>query len=268
MRLRIASGGAGESGLIAAWAKAFIEYMVHERQYKPFSIGWYLGDTTQSLAYLEAGIVDAAITYNEAAENQSLAIATSLQEHFVLVGPKENPAGLKPEDDILMMFRKIVNQGNADSLNPPNPSVRSPVRFLSRFDKSATNIKESELFVKIGQVPWSLPYSGWYHQYPQYPQAALRAAALLSEYTLTVTYALVACPSNIAKDLKIFKAGGDRPGDPLLNPGHVLLGAKANPEDVEIGTAFLDWVGDSLGGRKVVKGLKINGQAIYSEPPL
>lgn len=32
------------------------------------------------------------------------------------------------------------------------PSDRHPVRFLSRFDKSATNIKESELFITIGQV--------------------------------------------------------------------------------------------------------------------
>ena len=32
------------------------------------------------------------------------------------------------------------------------PANREPVRFLSRFDKSATNIKESELFCAIGQV--------------------------------------------------------------------------------------------------------------------
>ncbi|RXW22430.1 hypothetical protein EST38_g3427 [Candolleomyces aberdarensis] len=274
LRLRIASGGAGESGLIAAWAEAFIHYMVDERQYEPFSIGWYLGDTTESLAYLEAGTVDVAITYNEAAEFQSIATGAAtrsvygFRDHFVLVGPKSNPAKLKPEDDILMMFRKIVIQGNADSLNPPDPTVRPPARFLSRFDKSATNIKESELFIKIGQVPWGLPYSTWYHQYPQYPQDALQAAALLSEYTLTAPYALLASPSNTAKNLEIFKAGGDDPDDLLLNPAHVLLGAKANPEDIAVGMAFLDWVNDSLGGRKVVKEFKKNGQVLYSEPPL
>jgi hypothetical protein len=35
---------------------------------------------------------------------------------------------------------------------PPEPDVRPATRFLSRFDKSATNIKESQLFVTIGQV--------------------------------------------------------------------------------------------------------------------
>lgn len=32
------------------------------------------------------------------------------------------------------------------------PEKGDVVRFLSRFDKSATNIKESELFCAIGQV--------------------------------------------------------------------------------------------------------------------
>ena len=68
------------------------------------------------------------------------------------------------------MFNKIVTYGNADVVvrnttpsvaktvvlhvtqNPPDPSVRPATRFLSRFDKSATNIKESQIFVEIGQV--------------------------------------------------------------------------------------------------------------------
>lgn len=33
---------------------------------------------------------------------------------------------------------------------PPTSGLAT--RFLSRYDKSATNIKESEIFVKIGQV--------------------------------------------------------------------------------------------------------------------
>ncbi|KIK79564.1 hypothetical protein PAXRUDRAFT_834038 [Paxillus rubicundulus Ve08.2h10] len=44
------------------------------------------------------------------------------------------------------------------TLNYPNKASQTPLydqdpfRFLSRFDKSATNIKESALFCKIGQV--------------------------------------------------------------------------------------------------------------------
>ena len=60
-----------------------------------------------------------------------------------------------------------------------------PVRFLSRYDKSAANIKESNIWSAIGQTPWSEPYSHWYHRYVEFPFAALQAAAQLGEYTLT-----------------------------------------------------------------------------------
>lgn len=38
----------------------------------PFEIAWYLGDTTDSLAMLASGVVDFALTYNAAAETQSV----------------------------------------------------------------------------------------------------------------------------------------------------------------------------------------------------
>jgi hypothetical protein len=90
VRLRIANGGAGQSGLIRAWADAFIRFMVKVRHVQPFlvstcfsargditktllypKVAWYLGDTTESLGLLAAGSVDVAVTYNEAAEKQS-----------------------------------------------------------------------------------------------------------------------------------------------------------------------------------------------------
>ena len=37
------------------------------------------------------------------------------KDHFMLVGPKSNPAKLEPDtDDVLAMFNKIVTSGNAD----------------------------------------------------------------------------------------------------------------------------------------------------------
>lgn len=83
------------------------------------------------------------------------------------MGPKSNPAKLNVGDDVLTLFNQIVEQGNKDlvvgfslfatgnltvQLPQTPPSNRPTVRFLSRFDKSATNIKESELYCKIGQV--------------------------------------------------------------------------------------------------------------------
>ncbi|KAG6817590.1 hypothetical protein H0H93_006612, partial [Arthromyces matolae] len=155
IRLRIANGGAGQSGLIGAWADAFIQHCVQKKSISPFQVGWYLGDTTQSLSYLAAGQVDVAVTYNGAAEKQSIdskaasQIVYGFRDHFLLVGPKSNPANLSETDDILLQFNKIVTVGNADAATPP--TTRDTVRFLSRFDKSATNIKESQIFITIGQ---------------------------------------------------------------------------------------------------------------------
>jgi len=270
--LKIANGGAGQSGLIGAWADAFIKYRVNNGS-EPFLVGWYLGDTTESLELIAAGSVDIAVTYNEAAENQSVSSGASIdrqygfRDHFMLVGPSANPAKLAKNDSVLTMFNKIVSSGNADVAVPPNPDVRPPTRFLSRFDKSATNIKESELFITIGQVPWALAYSKWYHQYPRFPLQALQAASLLSEYTLTDYGTWLSSPSSVTSSLEIYRKGSDDADDPLLNPAHVLLGAKADPTHAAISKSFMEWVVSEAGGQKVVAEFKKNGEVLYSPAP-
>ncbi|KAG5637569.1 hypothetical protein H0H81_004146 [Sphagnurus paluster] len=268
LRLRIANGGAGQSGLIGAWANAFINYSVKELKQEPFKVGWYLGDTTQSLNFLSTGAVDIAVTYNEAAELQVLNSGAATEreygfrDHFLLVGPKSNPAGLDPsKDDVLSMFSKIVTSGNADAAVPPTNGTA--VRFLSRFDKSATNIKESQLFITIGQVPWALAYSAWYHQYPRFPLQALQAAALLDEYTLTDRGTLLSSPASVTDTVTIFKAGSDNATDPLLNPAHVLLSARADPANEAVWKAFMTWVVAADGGQKVISEFKKNGQVLF-----
>ncbi|KZT27208.1 hypothetical protein NEOLEDRAFT_1161767 [Neolentinus lepideus HHB14362 ss-1] len=270
--VRIANGGAGQSGLIGAWANAFIQYSV-KKGVQPFLVAWYLADTTESLGLLEAGSVDIAVTYNEAAELQKMKNQTAVRreygfrDHFYLVGPlpRVNPAGLKDkEDDILTMFNKIVATGNAHSVAPPLNGV--PTRFLSRYDKSATNIKESELFVAIGQTPWALAYSKWYHQYPRFPIQALKAAAVLEEYTLTDRGTYLSSEDSTIKSVYVYKAGSDDPSDRLLLPGHVLLGSKV--KYLEICTSFMDWVIDKDGGQKVVREFKHKGQVVYSTAPV
>ncbi|KAG6853765.1 hypothetical protein C0991_001595 [Blastosporella zonata] len=270
IKLRIANGGAGQSGLIGAWADAFIQYSVEELNCAPFLVGWYLGDTTESLAFLANGSVDVAVTYNAAAEAQIEKIQAAAQrvygfrDHFLLVGPDSNPANLSPDnDDIFAMFNKIVSVGNADATDPPKERV--PVRFLSRFDKSATNIKESELFITIGQVPWAFAYSKWYHQYPCFPLPALEAASLLSEYTVTDRGTWLSSPSSVTGKLTIFKAGSDEASDPLLNPAHVLRGSRA--ANVEMAQSFMKWVVAKEGGQKIVVGFKKEGEVLYSGAP-
>lgn len=65
----------------------------------------------------------------------------TFRDHFYLTGPKESTTGIADGDDIKKTFSKLYNSAEAGN-----------ARFLSRFDKSATNIKDSELWINIGQV--------------------------------------------------------------------------------------------------------------------
>lgn len=119
---------------------------------KPFQVAWIKSDTYYSIQYLKTGDADVGITYNEAAENISIkqGIAKSpsyyaFRDHFLLVGPKANPANLSESDDISTMFANLHEAAEGNATTPP-------VRFLSRYDKSATNIKETLLWAGIGQV--------------------------------------------------------------------------------------------------------------------
>jgi len=45
-------------------------------------VDWVLGDTTQSLNSLAAGSIDAAVTYNEAAETQALSSGVAVDRVY------------------------------------------------------------------------------------------------------------------------------------------------------------------------------------------
>ncbi|GAA5852190.1 hypothetical protein JCM8547_006694 [Rhodosporidiobolus lusitaniae] len=253
VRLRISNGGAGQSGLVGALATAYVDYAIESGlAEEPFSVDWITGDTTDSIKYLESGDADLAITYNAAAEYRALnlSIATSrvygFRDHFYLLGPSNNTANLTEFDSVFDIFNKLVTSAD----------VGNGTRFLSRFDKSATNIKESLLFATIGQVPWALATAKWYHVYPQFPLQALTAASLLGEYTLSDrgTYlTLQAQNKDLTDNLVLYKAGGDDdPSDLLLNPAAVLLGAKVCEENKALAEGFLDWMQSEEGGQKVV----------------
>jgi len=42
-------------------------------------VQWYLGDTTQSIAYLSAGYIDVALTYNAAAEEAAVKSGNAIE---------------------------------------------------------------------------------------------------------------------------------------------------------------------------------------------
>jgi ABC-type tungstate transport system permease subunit len=161
--------------------------------------------------------------------------------------------------DVSTILAKIYQAGE---LNTAKTEI--PTKFLSKFDKSATNLKESTLWLGIGQVPWALPYSTWYHQFPAFPIQALTTAIALKEYTLTDRGTYLSLPASVASGMAMYKVGTDDENDPLLLPGHLLIGNKAR--NATFARKFAEWAVGG-GGQSVVKNFKKGGVQLYSGAP-
>ncbi|KAG5793659.1 hypothetical protein H9Q69_007309 [Fusarium xylarioides] len=262
IKLLIANGGAGQSGLIKELANAYIKSRVGDGE-KPFQVGWIKSDTTYSIQYLKTGEADIGITYNPAAEEiaikQGIAKSPSyyaFRDHFLLVGPKGNPANISKGDNIMTIFATLHEAAEG-------PATEPPVRFLSRYDKPATNIKETLLWAGIGQVPWATAYSTWYHQYIAFPIQALTAAIILQEYTITDRGTILSLDADL-RNQTVYKAGTDKADDPLLNPAHALVGEKA--PNAKEAAAFIKWLVSDK-GQNVIAGFKKDGEVLYSKAP-
>ncbi|KLJ06511.1 hypothetical protein EMPG_10079 [Blastomyces silverae] len=255
--LKIGNGAAGQSHLIEALADAFIKFKVSHGS-SPFKVAWYKSDTTESINYMKNGTVDACITYNAAAEqlaiDQNIAGNPSyyaFREHFLLVGPPSNPAKLDSSDSVEEMLQSIYSIAESGK----------NVKFLSRFDKSATNIKESELWLKTGQAPWAQTKSSWYHENAEYPIQALTTAVKLGEYTLTDWGTYLSVTPEVRKKITIYKKGTDKEDDPLLMPAHLLVS-----DESPVAKEFAQWL-VSPEGQAVVTGFKKDEQQVYSGAP-
>lgn len=92
VKLRIATGGAGQSGLLKALANGFIDDQVSETKCPPFAVSWIKSDTTASFNHLADDSVDLSITYNAAAEQIAMAQGIAdkhvyaWRDHFLLIG--------------------------------------------------------------------------------------------------------------------------------------------------------------------------------------
>ncbi|PLB38703.1 uncharacterized protein BDW47DRAFT_22230 [Aspergillus candidus] len=265
VKLRIGNGGAGQSGLVKELSDRFIKNQTDDcRSHNLFKVEWVKGDTTETISNMGAGKVDIGITYSAAAEEIAIKSGTAkgckyrgnatsgmpcfgeckghterpcytFRDHFYLAGPKNNTPEITSSDDISVTFSKLYNAAE-----------NGTARFLSRYDKSATNIKDAQLWINIGQVPWATAYSKWYHQYVAYPVQALKAAILLEEFTITDRGTFLTLRDEnegLTNRAKIYKSG-DKVSE-LLNPADIIISTKAKGETDQLAMAFIKW---ALGG--------------------
>jgi len=227
IQIRIGNGGAGPTGILRALAEDYLR-----ESGKKYSIAWYQDISINTLSLLKKGTIDIALVYEKsqanAAQKEGWATHYSpiFNDHFLIVGPKKNPAKLSNSDSIQEIFLKISNLGEE----------KSAPTFLSRDDNSGTNVKERIIWEAVSLRPWKVDQKGgskWYFKYHAFPQDALLYSNKNLLYSIT-DWGTWLSNKEQASDLEIFSQGGKG----LLNHCFALLGNKPTKESL----AFLDYL--------------------------
>jgi tungstate transport system substrate-binding protein len=92
---------------------------------------------------------------------------------FIIIGPGDDPAGIKGLANASLAFQKIVNTG-----------ARDVAVFISRADRSGTNVKELSIWAKIGVKPSNKTFT-WYLEAGAGMGTVLRMTNEKKAYTLT-----------------------------------------------------------------------------------
>jgi len=158
---------------------------------------------------------------------------------FVIVGPKEDPAGILGSNDGVAALKKIMANKNL---------------FISRGDNSGTHKKERALW-DIAELK---PSGGWYREAGQGMGKVLQISNELSAYTLTDRGTWLSSRSN--SSLKILVEGDKR----LFNPYGIIA---VNPEkyrDIHYSAAmsFITWITSPFAQEKIAQ-FQINNKSLF-----
>jgi tungstate transport system substrate-binding protein len=160
---------------------------------------------------------------------------------FILIGPKNDPAGVKGKD-IETALKAIKDKG---------------APFVSRGDKSGTHAAELALWKASGIEVEPSP-GPWYMAIGQGMGAALNTAGASGGYVLSDRGTWLNFKNK--DDLAIVVEGDKR----LFNQYGIMLVNPAKHPSVkkELGQQFIDWL-VSADGQKAIADYKINGEQLF-----
>ena len=201
--------------------------------------------TGQALKLGERGDVDVVLVHARADEDRFVAAQFGINRRdvmyndFILVGPKDDPAGIRGFNRVGVAMKKIHEKN---------------VKFVSRGDESGTHIMERYLWREEGIVPGGKHYLSA----GQGMGAVLTMAASLGAYTLSDRGTFVAYKSRI--ELDILVAGDPR----LANPyGIIAVNPKRHPDiNADGANALIEWI-TSAEGRARIDGFRANGEQLF-----
>jgi tungstate transport system substrate-binding protein len=204
--------------------------------------------TGQALDTGRRGDADVVFVHAKAQEEKFVAEGFGVKRFdvmyndFVLIGPKEDPAGLKGGKDVVAALKAISEKG---------------APFVSRGDKSGTHSAELALW-KAASLDPAGAKPAWYREIGQGMGAALNTAAVMGAYVLSDRGTWISFKNKDA--LQIVVEGDNR----LFNQyGIMLVNAEKHPSvKKELGQAFIDWV-ISAEGQNAIRSYRIDGQQLF-----
>jgi tungstate transport system substrate-binding protein len=201
--------------------------------------------TGKALELAKQGDVDVALVHARAAEDKFVADGFGVNRRdvmhndFVLVGPDDDPAGIKGSSDLLAALRKLV---------------ASNASFVSRGDNSGTEQMEQSYWKLAGAKPSGRHYISA----GQGMGEVLAMTGQLGAYTLAdrATYAAYRHKTGLSilvqGDPRMFNPYGIIAVNPARHPGVNYKGAMA----------LIDWI-TSEAGQKTIAGFRIEGQQLF-----
>jgi len=204
--------------------------------------------TSRALDTARHGDADVVFVHSKAAQEKFVSEGFGVKrypvmyEDFVLIGPESDPAGVKG-DDIVTALQTI--------------KARS-ISFISRGDRSGTNVAEIELWKDAG-IDIAKDKGSWYRESHHGMGATLNTASALDAYVLSDRGTWLALKNNLG-DLVIEVEGDkrlfNRYGVILVNPARYPSAKK------DLGQQFIDWL-ISMECQNAIARYKINGQQLF-----
>ena len=201
--------------------------------------------TGQALETGRRGDADVVFVHARAQEEKFVAEGYGVQRFdvmyndFVIVGPNDDPAGLRGAADAAAAMAAIAGAGSA---------------FASRGDDSGTHVAEKNLWAAAGVEP----AGSWYLSTGSGMGATLNTAAQVPAYALTDRGTWLSFQNRGPLEI-VFE------GDPVLfNPyGIILVNPERHPHvKAEQGQAFIDWI-VSDAGQTAIASFTVDGEQLF-----
>jgi tungstate transport system substrate-binding protein len=201
--------------------------------------------TGQALRIARNGDADVLIVHHRPSEDAFVAEGYGVERFdlmyndFVIIGPKNDPAGIRSEGSVEGAFRQIA---------------AAKALFVSRGDDSGTHKKEREIWKSAGIEP----QGDWYREIGSGMGAALNMVAVTDGYTLSDRGTWLSFGNKQNLDLLFNGVAG------LRNPySAIVVNDKKFPHvKTEAANTFVDWL-LSDHGQEAIGAYRVENQQLF-----